>query len=266
MAKTCGKRKRLDRDDGKQVHSKVRKVADRLSEARGPTETTKKTKRDAVTKPVPLKVTLGKEKTPPSSFGSPSGLLVDGAVVLSPRDQRWFQIRGWWDLRLDAITSGLFISNRSSAEDLQLLEYHGITQIINMAVQETDYPGGGIRCLHFPIQDFVTEDITGYLDEVTKLIKDEEDRGGRTLVHCLAGISRSATVCLAYLLKYRHMSLAGAYMYLKHCRPCVLPNKGFHKQLEQLEKRERRRRHGEENSTTGSRSMVSSLPDLDDWE
>ncbi|XP_035664687.1 dual specificity protein phosphatase 19-like [Branchiostoma floridae] len=265
MAKTCGKRKRLDRGDN-QVHSKVRKVVDSLIDAKKTTETAgQETKKAFVAKPDPLKVTFAQKKTSPSGFGSASSLLLDGAVVLSPRDQRWFQIRGWWDLRLDAVTPGLFISNRSSAEDPLLLEYHGITQIINMAVQETDCPVRGVRYLHFPIEDFVTEDITGYLEEVTKCIKDEEDRGGRTLVHCLAGISRSATVCLAYLLKYRHMSLAGAYMFLKHSRPCVLPNKGFHRQLELLERRERGR-HGEEDDTNGSCSLVSSLPDLDDWD
>lgn len=55
--------------------------------------------------------------------------------------------------------------------------------------------------------------------------------GGKTLVHCVAGVSRSATLCIAYLMKYQHMSLLQAYNYVKSKRPQIKPNNGFFRQL-----------------------------------
>jgi len=55
--------------------------------------------------------------------------------------------------------------------------------------------------------------------------------GGAVLVHCVAGVSRSASICLAYLLKYRTRSLRAAYHLMCEKRPLVRPNIGFWRQL-----------------------------------
>jgi protein-tyrosine phosphatase len=45
------------------------------------------------------------------------------------------------------------------------------------------------------------------------------------------GVSRSATIVLAYLMKYHHNTLEEAYFYLVGKRPQVFPNEGFLLQL-----------------------------------
>lgn len=55
--------------------------------------------------------------------------------------------------------------------------------------------------------------------------------GGNTLVHCVAGVSRSVSICLAYLMKHHDMSLKEAYKYVERRRPCIKPNNSFFKQL-----------------------------------
>jgi atypical dual specificity phosphatase len=55
--------------------------------------------------------------------------------------------------------------------------------------------------------------------------------GGHVLVHCVAGVSRSATICLAYLTKYHCRSLRDAYHLMCSKRPMVRPNIGFWRQL-----------------------------------
>ncbi|KAG8227633.1 hypothetical protein J437_LFUL008710 [Ladona fulva] len=57
------------------------------------------------------------------------------------------------------------------------------------------------------------------------------------LVHCVAGVSRSAALCLAYLMKYERMSLRKAFVHLRSKRPSVRPNTGFFQQLIAYERR-----------------------------
>lgn len=59
--------------------------------------------------------------------------------------------------------------------------------------------------------------------------------GGKVLIHCRAGISRSATVCIAYLMYAGRLPLDEAHDYLKHCRPLISPNLNFMRQLAEFE-------------------------------
>ena len=59
--------------------------------------------------------------------------------------------------------------------------------------------------------------------------------GGKILIHCYAGISRSATVCLAYLMKSRRMRLEEAFEFVRKVRAVISPNLGFMMQLSKYE-------------------------------
>ncbi len=56
-------------------------------------------------------------------------------------------------------------------------------------------------------------------------------KNGCVFVHCHAGISRSATICIAYIMKTMKCDLAEAYEFVKQKRPCVSPNLHFMGQL-----------------------------------
>lgn len=58
---------------------------------------------------------------------------------------------------------------------------------------------------------------------------------GNVLVHCMMGVSRSATVLIAYLMQHDGLSHQEAFQLVKSRRGCVQPNKGFTRQLNELE-------------------------------
>jgi dual specificity MAP kinase phosphatase len=56
------------------------------------------------------------------------------------------------------------------------------------------------------------------------------------LVHCLAGVSRSVTIVLAYLMYSRGLSLNDAFTFVRARKPDVSPNFHFMEQLHTFER------------------------------
>lgn len=68
-----------------------------------------------------------------------------------------------------------------------------------------------------------------------KRLKDNK----KVLIHCAAGVSRSVTAMIAYLMYRDHINdekstLIGYILYLKHCRDFIHPNNEFLKMLDNL--------------------------------
>ncbi|CAF1408378.1 unnamed protein product [Adineta ricciae] len=78
--------------------------------------------------------------------------------------------------------------------------------------------------------------IREHLNRTNDLLDKYNKNKEKVLVHCQAGISRSSSIILAYLMKYNHKSLEEAYEYLLERRPIVAPNYGFLIQLIRYEK------------------------------
>ena len=63
---------------------------------------------------------------------------------------------------------------------------------------------------------------------ITESVKESN---GKVLVHCHAGISRSSTICMAYLMATQKFRMEEAYEFVKTRRRCVSPNFNFMEQL-----------------------------------
>ncbi|XP_073843604.1 dual specificity protein phosphatase 18 [Musca autumnalis] len=110
----------------------------------------------------------------------------------------------------------------------------GINLVINVAAELPDTPlpsTAPILYLRINIADRPSAELSKHFDEVADMIEEVRQNGGKTLVHCVAGVSRSASLCLAYLMKYQGMTLREAFMHIKTIRPQIRPNTGFFEQL-----------------------------------
>jgi len=84
---------------------------------------------------------------------------------------------------------------------------------------------------HIPINDEETENIYKYFDDSADCINNVIINNQRILIHCYAGISRSPTIVIAYLIKYHNMTTNDALEYVKKHRQIIEPNEGFIWQL-----------------------------------
>ena len=94
----------------------------------------------------------------------------------------------------------------------------------------------GIQYLRVSVDDVDDADLLSRFRETSQFI-DEAVRqpNGKVLVHCQSGMSRSGSVCIAYLMAKQGMSLVAAYDQLRNKRPGIIPNYGFFKQLQRFE-------------------------------
>eukprot|EP00731_Ephydatia_muelleri_P025039 Em0017g122a len=56
------------------------------------------------------------------------------------------------------------------------------------------------------------------------------------LIHCMAGISRSVTLVIAYLMQYYRLPMQQAYQFVKDKRPAISPNLNFMGQLVEFDR------------------------------
>jgi len=73
------------------------------------------------------------------------------------------------------------------------------------------------------------------LSFLPKSTEEARSANSAVLVHCLAGVSRSVTVTLAYLMHTRGLSLNDAFMMVRDRKPDVSPNFHFMQQLQSFE-------------------------------
>ncbi|XP_036412647.1 dual specificity phosphatase 28 [Colossoma macropomum] len=137
-------------------------------------------------------------------------------------------------LQLCKVTDALLISNARSACNDQLIQQEAVTLCINVSKQQP-FPSTRVGTFRVAVYDDPNEDLYKYFDRCADAIHAEADRGGRTVVYCKNGRSRSATICVAFLMKHQGLTLADAFEVVKSARSVVEPNPGFWAQLERYE-------------------------------
>jgi atypical dual specificity phosphatase len=140
------------------------------------------------------------------------------------------------DFSPNSIVDGIFLGPEKFAiNDLSLVR-RNITHIVNVsATSPCKYPEK-YKYLHLPLHDRDNFEIREYLDNSVDYIDDVIKQGGKVYVHCFAGISRSVTIVIYYLMKHHKMRFSDAFELVKKKRPIACPNFGFLNTLIELDK------------------------------
>ena len=129
---------------------------------------------------------------------------------------------------IDKITDNIYLGKVDGLKDKDYFKAEKITSILSLIenVPEVDKELN-INHKKIHIDDLYSENIIKYFKECIDFIETSE----KIFIHCECGVSRSATIVIAYLMWKTHSTFNEAYLFVKKTRPEIDPNNGFRKQL-----------------------------------
>jgi len=129
----------------------------------------------------------------------------------------------------------LFIGSIKEARSYYWLRRNGITHIVNVANGVGDYFPTKYHYLHLHLDDDLNQQLFPYLTTAYGYIdRVMSNPNNRVLVHCAAGISRSSSTIIYYLMKKYKIDFQKAYLYTKERHPRTSPNINFQIQLKNV--------------------------------
>ncbi|KAB1271125.1 Dual specificity protein phosphatase 13 isoform B [Camelus dromedarius] len=145
---------------------------------------------------------------------------------------------------INEVWPNLFLGDAYAARDKYKLTQLGITHIVNVAAGKFQVDTGAKFYRGMPVDYYGIEaddnpffNLSVYFLPVARYIRTALSvPRGRVLVHCAMGVSRSATVVLAFLMICENMTLVEAIQTVQAHRD-ICPNSGFLQQLQVLDNR-----------------------------
>ncbi|XP_064169144.1 dual specificity protein phosphatase 8-like isoform X1 [Anguilla rostrata] len=131
----------------------------------------------------------------------------------------------------------LYLGSQKDVLNKDLMAQNGITYVLNASntCPKPDFICES-RFMRIPVNDNYCEKLLPWLEKTNDFIDKAKVSNCRVIVHCLAGISRSATIAIAYIMKTMGLSSDDAYRFVKDRRPSISPNFNFLGQLLEFEK------------------------------
>ena len=139
----------------------------------------------------------------------------------------------------------------ASAKNSSFIERKNIGFVLNLTSDPINSePVEGVEYKTIPMEDDEDEQLVPHLDSCFEFInkanpdngsqrnkaqKKQETKSRAVLVHSYFGMSRSAAVVLAYLMKEKGQTLRQAYDHIKQSHSATNPNDNFIVQLLRLE-------------------------------
>lgn len=137
----------------------------------------------------------------------------------------------------EIIKDRLYLAGQDVANSFEQMQNYKITHILNLTSNIENLYETKIVYKRIKMYDSLDQDMSVHFGEAFEFIdKCLNMPNGRILVHCNAGVSRSACIIIGYLMHKNHFdSYTSAYEHVKKCRPVIQPNPNFIQQLKKYE-------------------------------
>lgn len=122
----------------------------------------------------------------------------------------------------------MYLGNLTHANNPELLKALGITQILSVGEMATwreqslEEWGEDNLCVVQGVQDNGIDPLTNEFARCLEFIERGRKNGTATLVHCRVGVSRSATICIAEVMRSMKLPLPQAYCFVRARRLNVI--------------------------------------------
>eukprot|EP00927_Polykrikos_kofoidii_P030536 TRINITY_DN26260_c0_g1_i1.p1 TRINITY_DN26260_c0_g1~~TRINITY_DN26260_c0_g1_i1.p1 ORF type:complete len:403 (-),score=67.71 TRINITY_DN26260_c0_g1_i1:66-1274(-) len=138
----------------------------------------------------------------------------------------------------DVIIPNLYLGGITATADPQALVDQGFRAVC-CCCRELEFPEADfckdLEYFRVDVEDISREPIDLFFPEATEFIHSFISREEKVLVHCRAGVSRSGSTVIAYLMDYHGYTLHDAFFLAKSHRSIVTPNIGFMEKLGEYE-------------------------------
>ncbi|XP_075958682.1 protein phosphatase Slingshot homolog 2b isoform X2 [Anarhichas minor] len=129
----------------------------------------------------------------------------------------------------------VFLGSEWNASNLEELQKSGVQYILNVTREIDNFFPGVFEYHNIRVYDEEATDLLAYWNDTYKFISRAKKAGGKCLVHCKMGVSRSAATVIAYAMKEHGWDLNKAFDYVKERRAVTKPNPSFMRQLEEYQ-------------------------------
>ena len=138
------------------------------------------------------------------------------------------------------IIDNLWVGNVRSALDKEFIENNNIKLIVNLSKDIGFIDIDGITKVRVPIHDNLSresdEGMIENFDNAYNIIDKTLGEGDGVLIHCWAGMQRSASLCALYLMKKNRKSFAEVKGQIRNKRSiCFTPGVNFSRSIRYLE-------------------------------
>ncbi|XP_061857451.1 dual specificity protein phosphatase 13B [Colius striatus] len=159
-----------------------------------------------------------------------------------PELQRLIWFRGGSDNHVDEVWPNIYLGDAWAARSKTTLQSLNITHILNAADGPYSINTGARYYKDLQIEYYGVEafddpafDLSIFFYDAANFIgKALNTSGGKVFVHCAMGVSRSASLVLAFLMIHENMTLVDALKTVSAHRD-ICPNSGFLSQLRDLD-------------------------------
>lgn len=131
----------------------------------------------------------------------------------------------------------------------------------DVVYNQADSPNHKVEVtLALAAEDLYTYDISQHFEEAISFIEDQTRLGRNVLVHCHAGVSRSAAILAAFLIRNRRCSAEEAITFIRLKRPRAKPNEAFYHQLRNFAEKDQLISTDVSEQTTPTKDTIDTSP------